>query len=252
MHFHHILFLLFVFRLSPTGAQPPPGAFRPWSAGGFVMTDSQPYKGADGNARVLPFVSYQGRSVDWYGPFLRYRHPLGNGWTLSARGSLDFGAFDEDDADILSGLGDRRNTFLLGAGVEKRLGSAWSTSLHVDRDVLGRHDGTEAVAAVNRRFGHPRAPFSASVGGGLRFQDERWTQDRVGVPEDRAREDRPAYDPGSSLHPFVSTMALYRISERWITTLGLRYEWLDNSWRDSPLVSDRGRLTSMFTVSWSF
>lgn len=233
-------------------AQPPEGPFRPWSAGGFVMTDSQPYRGADGNVRVLPFVSYQGRSVDWYGPFLRYRHAFGGNWTLSLRGSLDFGAYDEDDADILSGLGDRENTFLLGAGVEKRTGAAWSVSLHVDRDILGGHDGTEVVAGISRRIGHPRAPFSASVGGGMRFQDDRWTRDRVGVPEDKAREDRPAYAPGSSLHPYLSTMVLYRISDRWITTLGLRYEWLDDTWRDSPLVSAEGRLTSMFTLSRSF
>ncbi len=249
------LLLIFLSLSQLLHAQPPEGArgaFRPWSVGGFVMTDSQPYRGADGIVRVLPFVSYQGRAVDWYGPFVRYRHPLGAGWTLSVRGTLDFGAYEEDDAEILTGLGDRRHTFLLGAGLEKRLGTAWSASFHVDRDVLGRHDGTEAVAGVNRRIGHPRAPFSANFGGGVRFQDDRWTRDRVGVPADKARADRHAYSPGSSFHPYVSTMVIYRVTERWVTTLGLRYEWLDDTWQDSPLVSDRGRLTSMVTLSRSF
>lgn len=249
-------FLLLCFILLPlrvTLAQPPGASLPPpWSAGLFAVTDSQPYRGADGQARVLPFLSYRSRQVEWYGPFFRYRpfpqDPLG----FRLRAQLDFGAYDESDAPILEGLGNRRDTLLLGAGVEKTLFPGWSAQLSVDRDVLGRHEGTEAVLGLTRRFGSPFAPFMASVSTGLRFQDRKWTADRVGVPADRAREDRPAYAPGESIHPYISSMVLYRIRENWQASVGLRYEWLDDSWRDSPLVSDRGRLSSMWTLSYSF
>lgn len=225
---------------------------RPWSAGAFVMTDSQPYRDADGQTRVLPFVSYRSPVLEWYGPFVRARVLRAENWSLGLRGQVDFGAYDEDDSDILQGLGDRKTTFLLGMGIEGQLSQNWSLSLSADRDALERHEGTEAVLGLSRRFGHPRAPFSASASTGIRFQDKRWTRDRVGVPGDKAREDRPAYSPDLSIHPYLSTMVLYRFQERWMATAGLRYEWLDTTWQDSPLVSDRGRLTSMFTLSRSF
>ncbi len=234
----------------PLDAQPP--APRPWSGGVFATTDSQPYRGADGKVRVFPFVSYRSQSLEWYGPFLRYRVAAVSDWNVWLRGQVDFGAFDEDDSAFLEGMGDRSTTLLLGLGVQRNLNDDWSVSLSADRDVFGAHDGVESVLGVTRRIGRPFLPLSGSVSGGVRFQDKRWTRDRVAVSEAQALEDRPQYRPDVSVHPYLSGMALYRVSERWLATAGLRYEWLDASWTDSPLVSDKGRLTSIVTVSYLF
>lgn len=234
---------------TPGGGRPAP---RPWSGGLFMTTDSQPYRDADGIVRVFPFVSYRSRNVEWYGPFIRYRFAEAGGWSFFARGQVDFGAYDEDDSDILRGLGDRSTTVLLGAGVGYELSRRWRVHLSADRDVLGAHDGTEAVWGVTRSFGSPFAPFSGSLSAGARFQDKDWTRDRVGVPAERAREGRAAYSPEESLHPYVSMRAMYRFTDRWLASLGLRYEWLDDSWRDSPLVEDRGRFTTIATLSYAF
>lgn len=234
----------------PLTAQPP--APRPWSGGVFATTDSQPYRGATGKTRVLPFVSYRSQTLEWYGPFLRYRAATVSDWHLWLRGQVDFGAFDEDDSTFLEGMGDRSTTLLLGLGVQRNLNPDWSVSLSADRDVFGAHDGVESVLGVTRRIGRPFLPLSGSVSGGVRFQDKLWTRDRVAVSEAQAREDRPRYRPDVSVHPYLSGMAMYRFSERWLATAGLRYEWLDSSWTDSPLVSDKGRLTSIVTVSYLF
>ena len=251
MCLHRFRFLSLALFLQCAYAQPP-GSVRPWSAGGFIMTDSQPYRGADGNTRVLPFLSYQGPRLAWYGPFVRYQVANADPLRISLRGQVDFGAYDESDAPILSGLGDRPTTLLLGLGADWSFHPSWSAALSVDRDALNRHEGLEAVLSLNHRIGHPRAPFSATLSSGLRFQDKRWTTDRVGVPADRAREDRPAYAPDVSLHPYLGSMMRWRPRQHWNVTAALRYEWLDDTWRDSPLISDGGRLTSMFTVSYSF
>jgi len=240
--------LFFSVSAQPPGGAPPP----PWSAGLFAVTDSQPYQGADGQSRVLPFVSYRGRQVEWYGPFLRYRPFPGDPLGFRLRAQWDFGAFEEKDAPILKGLGDRRDTLLLGMSVEREISRHWSAQLSVDRDALGRHEGTEAVLGVNRRFGSPFAPFLSTLSAGLRYQDSKWTDERVGVPAAKATPGRPSYEADSSLHPYISAMVLYRFTERWQASVGLRYEWLDTSWRDSPLVSDRARLSSIWTLSYSF
>lgn len=216
------------------------------------MTDSQPYKDADGILRVLPFVSYRGSRLDLLGPMARYRVRVQDGWTLTLRGTLDFGAYKEEDSQILEGLGNRKTTLLLGLGINRDLASAWSVYLNVDRDVLGQHNGLEANTGIARRIGSPRQPLSATLSTGLRFEDRRWTRDRVGVPEDRSREDRPAYAPDSSLHPFLAAFIIYRVTDRWVGTLALRQEWLDSVYSDSPLVADKTRFTSMFSLSYTF
>ncbi|MEX2607173.1 MAG: MipA/OmpV family protein [Kiritimatiellia bacterium] len=244
------LFLLSALISVPLAAQPPPA--RPWSAGVFTMTDSQPYKDADGIVRVFPFISYRGPRLEVLGPMVRYKLISHEGWTLRVRGAVDFGAYEEDDSAILNGMGDRDTTLLLGLGVIRDLSPNWNSYLTVDRDILGQHDGLEANAGFSRRLGSPRQPLSATLTAGLRLEDKRWTRDRVGVPEDRSREDRPAYSPDHSLHPYIGALAVYRITDRWVTTLILRHEWLDSVYSDSPLVADDTRFTSMFSFSYSF
>ena len=245
-----LVLILGLVALRPANAQPPP--HRPWSGGVFASTDSQPYRGASGKVRVFPFISYRSQTLEWYGPFVRYRAASISEWNLWIRGQVDFGAFDEDDASFLEGMGDRSTTFLLGLGLQRNLNNMWSVSLSADRDIFGAHDGVESVFGLSRRIGHPFMPLSGSVSGGLRFQDKQWTRDRVAVSEEQAREDRPQYNPDLSIHPYLSAMAMYRFSERWMATAGLRYEWLDSTWTGSPLVSDKGRLTSIMTLSYVF
>lgn len=234
---------------SPVKGRPDP---RPWSGGVFMTTDSQPYRGADGIVRVFPFVSYRSRKLQWYGPFIRYRVAETGSWSFFARGQVDFGAYDEEDSDIFDGLGDRSNTLLVGVGVSHAFTRHWKAQVSVDRDVLGAHDGTEAVLGIQRDVRSPFAPVSGGVSAGVRFQDTDWTRDRVGVPTNRAREDRPAYSPDESLHLYLSGRVMYRVTDRWVASVAARYEWLDNSWRDSPLVDDRGRFTTTATLSYSF
>lgn len=245
--FSVVLAGLAAFTLS---AQPPPA--RPWSVGVFTMTDSQPYKDADGIFRVFPFISYRGPRLEVLGPMVRYRVLAHDGWTLRIRGALDFGAYEEEDSQILEGLGDRKTTLLLGLGINRDLTPDWSLYLTADRDVLGQHNGLEANTGIARRLGSPRQPLSATLTAGIRFEDERWTRDRVGVPENRSRDDRPAYSPDDSLHPFIAGFILYRLTDRWVSTVALRHEWLDSVYSDSPLVADKTRFTSMFTLSYTF
>jgi len=238
--------------LTPLAAQPPSGPPRPWSAGVFAMTDSQPYNGAPGNVRVFPLLTYRGPTLELYGPLFRYHVWREDDWTLTLRGQIDFGAYDEDDAPILEGLGDRSTTFVLGVGISRRLTRAMRGSVSIDRDAFNRHEGTEALVGLTRQLIPPFAPFSASATIGLRMEDKRWTRDRVGVPENRATPERPAYSPNASVHPYLSVMTLYRFREHWAATASIRAEWLDDTYRDSPLVSDNYRITGLFTLAYTF
>ncbi len=224
----------------------------PWSAGVMALTDSQPYRGADGRLRAFPFLSYRGPNLEWYGPLLRYAFARPSPWTLRATAQLDFAAYDEDDAPILRGLGDRDPTLLLGLSAETKISSPWTLRLGAERDALGRHEGAQAHLDLSRAIGSPRAPLSGALSAGLAFQDSRWTRDRVGVPSDKALPSRPAYSPGFSLHPRLAARLLYRLSPHASLSVGVRLELLDDTWRDSPLVSDPTRTETFLTLAFSF
>ncbi len=243
-----LLLLPHAFAQQPAGRPTP----RPWSAGVFAFTDSQPYRGASGQTRVFPFISYRSERLQWFGPFLRVKAAEFGGWSLTARARADFGAYKEDDAEILQGLGDRKDTLLLGLGLRRSLLPGLDLSLHADREALGRHDGWESEIALSHPIGSPRDRLSGSLNFGLRHQDRAWTMDRTGVPEEKAREGRPAYQPGHSLHPFVGGQTLYKITDRWVATGILSVDRLDDAWTDSPLIQDTWTLRTVLTVAYTF
>jgi len=247
-----LLFLLLLGLLPPLRAQPPQQTPPPWSAGLFVSHDSQPYRGAGGDTRVLPFVSYRGERLQWFGPLLRYRLAHGRAGSLALHSRVQFAPYEEDDAPILEDLGDRSTTALGGFDAELQLNRAWSGVFSLEMEMFGAHDGVETSAALERRLGHPGMPLFGAIGGGIRFQDENWNQNSVGVPADKARPGRPAYDPGASTHPFVYARVLYRPAPRYTLQLFLRATFLDDTWTDSPLIGDEVRTGGFLTAGYSF
>ncbi len=224
----------------------------PWSAGLFLRSDSMPYKGSDSDISVLPYASYRGERLEWFGPLLRWKLTTLAGWNLALHGIVDFPAYEEDDAAILQGMGDRDYTFLLGLDASRELLPDLHLVLSTDSDLLGRHDGNLSSIALVRNIGHPRNPISGDLSLGIHLQDDNWTSYVVGVPESKSRPDRPAYDPGNSIHPFVGGRVLWRFAPPWSAMLLVRCEFLDETWRDSPLIGEDYRLTSMLNIAYSF
>lgn len=233
-------------------AQPPGVPASPWSAGVFAAYDSQPYRGAGEEWRAYPFISYRGERFQWYGPSVRYALFQGEAWTLSVHAGVQFPPYEEDDSDALEGMGDRSTTVVGGLNLETRLRGPWELRLSLDGELFGAYDGLQASAALARSIGSPRAPLSGSLAAGVLAQDEKWTAYHVGVPEGKARTDRPAHHPDAGLHPFAAGRVLWRVRGDWTAMLMVRMEFLDDSWRDSPLVADDTRTTGLLTVGYSF
>jgi len=57
-----------------------------------------------------------------------------------------------------------------------------------------------------------------------------------GVSEDEVRPGRPEYVPGSSNNFRLGLNIGYAITEKWLLSTSVRYEWLDSSISDSPIV----------------
>ena len=73
-----------------------------------------------------------------------------------------------------------------------------------------------------------------------------------GVPTDRARPDRAAFRPGSTLHPEVQTMLTYSPHENWSIRWTTRFEWLDDGVKQSPIIDEGRTIRSLIGLTYRF
>ncbi|WFB35755.1 MipA/OmpV family protein [Kiritimatiellota bacterium B12222] len=252
---NHLLFIcaMIIGLCIPLSAQPPATPRpSPWSAGVFVATDSQPYAGASRKVRVLPYASYRGERLVWNGPLLQYKIQQSKKSSFAVHGLLQFAAYDENDAPILEGMGDRQNTLLAGIDWTYRPYPPLMLIASFDTDILGVYNGQQVTLGLQHAIGRPWNTFSGSVGAGLLIQDQNWTRYFVGVPTNKATPERPAYAPSESFHPYLSAQILLRFNQDWALFSLARVEFLDETWRDSPLIGDDYRLMIYSAVSYTF
>jgi len=234
-------------------AQPPQGKPPgPWSQGVFVLFDSQPYKDSGSNVDVYPTISYRGEKLQWDGPSLQYNLVKKEKWDFGIHSVVQFAPYEEDDSSILEGMGDRSDTLLAGFDWRYKPTPTWTILASVDAEIFGAYDGLQATFGTNYAIGKPWNRFSGRLGTGLLLQDQNWTQYFVGVPAEKATADRPAHDPSESFHPYLSAQLLVHIYGDWSWFTLLRYEFLDGTWRDSPLIGDDYRLFTFSSIIYSF
>ena len=237
-------------------SQPPGVRPSPWSAGVFVMTDSQPYKDASGIVRVLPSVVYRGERLTVQGPLVQYLL-FRNEWvTLNGNAALQFAPYEEDDSFVLIGLDEPDPTLLAGLDANLSFAELGLSDLSLfftaEGDVLGEHSGTQLTAGVRYALGSPRNKLSGGIGAGILFQDGNWVDYFVEVPEDKATFSRPAYSASSAMNPYISLRAFWRFHSSWSLLAIARLDWLDEEWTDSSIVSDDTRTQTIVALNYTF
>lgn len=245
-------FVYFILFQSLSAQAPTDKKSSPWSAGIFAAFDSQPYKGSGRSVRVYPSVSYRGDKLKWHGPLLQYSLIKEDTWNVSAHTLIQFAPYKENDASILVGMGDRSDTLLAGIDWTYRPLPFLLVLASLDAEAFGAYDGLQATLGLQHMIGRPWNRFSGSLGAGVLLQDQNWTQYFVGVPTDKATPSRPSHTPGDSFHPYISAQFLIRMTLNWSWFALSRVEFLDETWRDSPLIADDYRLVLYTALNYSF
>lgn len=217
-----------------------------------MISDSQPYAGASRAVRVYPSVNYRGERLQWNGPLLQYDFLIQENWRLGIHSVLQFSPYDETDAPILKGMGDRSDTVLAGIDWRYDPFPGWSVLSSLDAEIFGAYDGFQATFGIRRMLGKPWQRVSGSLGAGVLVQDQNWTRYFVGVPMAKATNDRPAYAPSESFHPYIAGQLLVQVYKNWSWFTLVRTEFLDETWRDSPLIADDYRLMAFTALNYSF
>ncbi|MFN7784388.1 MAG: MipA/OmpV family protein [Lysobacterales bacterium] len=207
-----------------------------WSVGVMGIVRDTPYRQADSDNIVVPFVGYEGERV--------YFRGLNLGWKLDptadvqveliARARLD--GFEAKDSPVFAGMAERERSLELGASASRALGPG-RIEFAAFTDALDRSGGQELDLMWRGDFG--RGPFRVQPEAGLRWQSEDLVDYYFGVRADEATTLRPAYRAGSALVPRVAVNALAPLGGQWSLFARLSYDDLPAEITDSPLV-DRG------------
>jgi len=176
-------------------AQPPPGVKLPgpWSVGAGAIYQSSPYRGGEDKLIPIPLITYRGERLRVMGPFAEYVLIPGKQTELVLNLKLDFEGYEEDDSDVLDGLGDRKATLNAGVSVDHEFDHDISVKVGLLREVLSRHDGWIGEISLGKSFKNRGNFIRPAVF--LRWLDSRYTDYYYGVSPSKARDNRPAYNP---------------------------------------------------------
>ena len=210
-----------------------------------------PYRGASGvQVTPIPVVTFITDRLAIIGPRLQYSFARLGPTRLSATLRARFPAYDEDDAEILRGLGDR-DTLLLG-GVQLDIGIVSDVSLRMtyEQDLFDTVGGGEGTAALRIPFEYSSVNFTPSIG--VRWVSRDLVRHDFGVPLADAIPGRPAYRPSGSLYAEANLATQTQLTDRVRLVVNLTAQFFDDEVTDSPIVDDDQRISAILGLVYSF
>lgn len=201
-----------------------------------------PYRQADDDSLLVPFVQYEGERVYFRGLNLGYRLNPGADIEVDvvARARLD--GFEAEDSPVFAGMAERERSLELGAAARRSLGPG-QIEFSAFADALDRSGGQELDLAWRGDFG--RGPFRVLPELALRWQSADLVDYYFGVRASEATAARPAYRAGSALVPRAALNLRAPLNGAWSVFARLSYDRLPDAVTDSPLV-DRSSERRLF------
>ncbi len=212
---------------------------------------SSPYRDYNGNvSRVIPAVTYMGERFQILGPNVKLGL-LGSGKTrLAATLAYRIGVYDENDSPYLQGMGDRKDTAMLGLAYQAELPGGLEGNLSFAHDILDEIGGSTAQISVGKTFQRGIARFTPQVG--VNWLSSKMSNYDFGVSAMQARAGRVAYAPGTAWNPEIGLGTLFEVTRNWLIVGNLEAELLDSTIRKSPIVSEDHVLKLFLGVNYVF
>lgn len=221
------------------------------SVGVGAIGRSLPYKDSDsGVFQPIPAITFNGERLQWFGPSLIYGLVGSDRVRLAATASYRLRTYEEDDADVLAGLGDREDTLMAGLSVIAELPYGINGSIGYQHDVLNQIGGGGANAQIQRGFQTGVTRFTPRLG--LLWQSDDLANHDFGVPTSAALAGRPAYDVGDYVSFELGVGTFIEITREWRVVADLAVEFLPSEVTNSPLVGDDYVLKGFFAVTYVF
>ena len=219
--------------------------------GAGLIAQTSPYRDYNGGIyRAIPAIVYTGDRIQVYGPMIQFGL-LGSGkLRLAATGRYRIGAYEEDGSDFLTGMGDRKDTFMTGVALKAELPGGVGFSTGYAHDVCGVIGGGEANLRISKSFQAGVFRFTPQIG--LNWLSPELANYDFGVPSDRATPDRPAYRLDSVTNAEGGVGMFMEITRDWLIVLNTSVERLDPDVIDSPIVSEEFVIKGLAVISYVF
>jgi len=243
--------LLAVVAAAPVAAQGPPPTGLRWSLGLGAISSPKPYRGADAELRVIPFLEATYGRLSFQGIRVGYTLVDGEELDLAVRARYRFAGYEADDSPFLAGMADRRGSVDGGLALEWRRGR-FGLAASAFADLLGRSDGAEL--AVDASWAQPLAgrKLLLTPSLGLEWQNAGLVDYYYGVRPEEALPGRPAYEGEAMLTTRASLALLWRAAPRIAVLALVRADRLDDDVRSSPIVEDRRAVFALAGVTYRF
>ncbi|MCP3129762.1 outer membrane protein OmpV [Shewanella sp. KJ2020] len=219
-------------------------------AGVGVVTGSQFYKGQDHQTRAYLNGGYHGEDFNADLSGINYR-------ILGTNDSaINFSAFvvanpgfNADDADILTGMKDRKFSGDLGLNADIHLG-AGTLSTKFQHDVTNVYNGFQADITyyhpINLGFGD-LVPYA-----GVHYFSEDFANYYTGVKSSEATAQRPAYQADGTFAYKLGYTLVMPVTQHLDITQATGYSLISANMANSPLIGSRNQLATYLGISYSF
>ena len=216
-----------------------------------LIARSSPYRDYHGNiSKVIPAIAYNGERLQIFGPNFQFGLSGTGKLRLAAVGRYRIGVYEEDDSDYLEGMGDRDDTLMAGLALQAELPFGFDFALSYQHDMLDNIGGGEARAALDKSL--QVGAFRISPEMGLNWLADDLASHDFGVPADKARSGRPAYDPEASFSFEVGLGLMYELTTDWLVIMNVAAEFFSDEITDSPIVDDDYVLKGFFAINYVF
>ena len=219
-------------------------------AGAGVATGSEFYKDQDHKTGVYLNGGYHGEdfNIDLGG--INYRFFGDNDSLVNFSAFLVANpGFDSDDADILTGMKDRKISGDLGLNADIHLGQG-TLSTKFQHDVTGVYKGYQADIT----YYHPMDLGFASLVpyAGVHYFSKDYVNYYTGVSSSEVTPQRSAYQGSGSLAYNVGYAMVIPVTKHLDITQATGYSHLASNMADSPLVDSSNQWVTTLGVSYSF
>jgi outer membrane protein len=210
-----------------------------WGLGLAAVSTQKPYAGIDRDNTAFPLIYFENKYVRIFGPGVELKlHSLdlNDSQRVNFRlvGKYNGSGYEENDADILDGMSERKGGIWTGAKVQWEMDSV-DVSAEWLADVSGNSKGQRLNLAVEKtwRFGEhvmltPRL--------GATWLDKKYVDYYYGVETDEIMLNRPAYAGKSGVNLELGVRGNYIFDAHHSAFLDIGVTSLTEEIKDSPLV----------------
>lgn len=229
----------------------PLGEFGRIGFGVGIIARSSPYRDYNGAvSQIIPAISYNGERLQIFGPSIQFGLAGTGKFRLAATGRYRIGVYDEDDSAFLAGMGDRRDTFMVGLGVQAELPLGVKALAKYEYDVLGSIGGSEARIGFAKPLQFGVFRFVPEIG--INWVSAQLSNYDFGVTQAQARIDRPAYTLDDTYSVEAGLGLFIEITRDWLVIMNVAAESLSDEVTASPIVSENYVIKGFAAINYVF